>query len=26
VEMAPMAGMLNAAEIVARSREDKVTH
>jgi ATP-dependent Lon protease len=26
IEMAPLAGMLTAAEIVARSREDKVTH
>ncbi len=26
IEMAPITGMLNAAEIVARSREDKVTH
>jgi ATP-dependent Lon protease len=26
LEMAPIAGMLTAAEIVARSREDKVTH
>ncbi len=26
VEMAPITGMLNAAEIVARSREEKVTH
>ena len=26
IEMAPISGMLNAAEIVARSREDKVTH
>ncbi len=26
IEMAPIAAMLNAAEIVARSREDKVTH
>ena len=26
IEMAPIAGMLNAAEIVARSREEKVTH
>ncbi|MBZ5604083.1 MAG: endopeptidase La [Acidobacteriia bacterium] len=26
IEMAPIAGMLTAAEIVARSREDKVTH
>jgi ATP-dependent Lon protease len=26
LEMAPLGGMLNAAEIVARSREDKVTH
>jgi ATP-dependent Lon protease len=26
IEMAPLGGMLNAAEIVARSREDKVTH
>src|SRR5690242_13219457 len=26
LEMAPLAGMLTAAEIVARSREDKVTH
>ncbi len=26
IEMAPIAGMLTAAEIVARSREEKVTH
>ena len=26
IEMAPMTGMLNAAEIVARSREEKITH
>ena len=26
LEMAPLAGMLNAAEIVARNREEKVTH
>ena len=26
IEMAPISGMLNAAEIVARSREEKVTH
>jgi ATP-dependent Lon protease len=26
LEMAPLSGMLTAAEIVARSREDKVTH
>ncbi len=26
IEMAPLASMLGAAEIVARSREDKVTH
>jgi ATP-dependent Lon protease len=26
IEMAPITGMLTAAEIVARSREDKVTH
>jgi ATP-dependent Lon protease len=26
LEMAPLAGMLTAAEIVARSREEKVTH
>ena len=26
IEMAPLAGMLTAAEIVARSREEKVTH
>jgi ATP-dependent Lon protease len=26
IEMAPLGGMLNAAEIVARSREDKITH
>jgi ATP-dependent Lon protease len=26
IVMAPISGMLNAAEIVARSREDKVTH
>jgi ATP-dependent Lon protease len=26
IEMAPLANMLTAAEIVARSREDKVTH
>jgi ATP-dependent Lon protease len=26
IEMAPITAMLNAAEIVARSREDKVTH
>jgi ATP-dependent Lon protease len=26
IEMAPIIGMLTAAEIVARSREDKVTH
>jgi len=26
IEMAPMAGLLTAAEIVERSREDKVTH
>jgi ATP-dependent Lon protease len=26
IVMAPITGMLNAAEIVARSREDKVTH
>jgi len=26
IEMAPLSGMLTAAEIVARSREDKVTH
>jgi ATP-dependent Lon protease len=26
MEMAPLAGMLTAAEIVARSREEKVTH
>jgi ATP-dependent Lon protease len=26
IEMAPLTGMLTAAEIVARSREDKVTH
>jgi ATP-dependent Lon protease len=26
IEIPPMAGMLSAAEIVARSREDKVTH
>ncbi len=26
IVMAPIAGMLNAAEIVARSREEKVTH
>ena len=26
IEMAPITGMLNAAEIVARSREEKVTH
>ncbi len=25
LEMAPLSGMLTAAEIVARSREDKVT-
>src|SRR5579862_8495196 len=26
IEMAPLSGMLTASEIVARSREDKVTH
>jgi ATP-dependent Lon protease len=26
IEMAPLSGMLNAAEIVARSREEKITH
>ncbi len=26
LEMAPLAGMLTAAEIVARNREEKVTH
>jgi ATP-dependent Lon protease len=26
IEMAPLQGMLTTAEIVARSREDKVTH
>ena len=26
LEMAPLSGMLTAAEIVARSREDKITH
>jgi len=26
IEMAPFAGMLTTAEIVERSREDKVTH
>ncbi len=26
IEMAPLAAMLTAAEIVARSREEKVTH
>ena len=26
ISMAPIAGMLTAAEIVARSREDKITH
>ncbi len=26
IEMAPISGMLTAAEIVARSREEKVTH
>ncbi len=26
VEMAPISAMLTAAEIVARSREEKVTH
>jgi ATP-dependent Lon protease len=26
IEMAPLAGMLTAAEIVARSRDEKITH
>ena len=26
IEMAPITAMLNAAEIVARAREEKVTH
>jgi len=26
IEMAPLSALLTAAEIVARSREDKVTH